>query len=206
MVKPVITRTADPPPACDAEVFAVRKATMKDLPEILRLINGYAAQGIMLPRTEFEMAENLRDFSVIECGGEIAGCGALHFYTPAAGEVRSLAVGPQRQRRGAGKSLVEALEAEGEALGLQAVFAFTYVPDFFRKLGYEEIERSELPLKAWKDCLRCPKFQCCDEYAVIKRLDSGETRVFHTPIRGADTAAHDPANPATILPVLGKSR
>jgi amino-acid N-acetyltransferase len=22
----------------------------------------------------------------------------------------------------------------------------------------------------WKDCLRCPKFQCCDEIAVVKAL------------------------------------
>ena len=40
----------------------------------------------------------------------------------------------------------------------------------FRKLGYEEVDRGELPLKAWKDCLRCPKFQACDEIAMLKRI------------------------------------
>jgi amino-acid N-acetyltransferase len=28
-----------------------------------------------------------------------------------------------------------------------------------------------LPLKAWKDCLRCPKFQSCDEIAVLRVLN-----------------------------------
>jgi len=40
---------------------------MADIPQLLRLINGYASEGIMLPRTEFEISENLRDFSVIHC-------------------------------------------------------------------------------------------------------------------------------------------
>ena len=53
---------------------------------------------------------------------------------------------------------------------IDAVFAFTYVPDFFGKMGFAEVERGELPLKAWKDCLRCPKFQCCDEVAMYFAL------------------------------------
>jgi hypothetical protein len=44
------------------------------------------------------------------------------------------------------------------------------VSGFFEKLGFEIVERGELPLKAWKDCLRCPKFSACDETAVVKYL------------------------------------
>jgi amino-acid N-acetyltransferase len=65
---------------------------------------------------------------------------------------------------------VETLETEAHAHDLQALFAFTYVSGFFKKLGFEEVDRGELPLKAWKDCLRCPKFQACDEIAMLKRL------------------------------------
>jgi amino-acid N-acetyltransferase len=149
---------------------AVRKAGMRDIPSILNVINGYAAKGVMLPRTEFEMSENIRDFSVAHTGPELAGCGALHFYTPTVAEVRSLAVDPKAKGLGVGRALVEALEAEAREDALEAVFAFTYVPEFFAKLGFYEVERGELPLKAWKDCLRCPKFQNCDEIAVLKRL------------------------------------
>jgi amino-acid N-acetyltransferase len=76
--------------------------------------------------------------------------------------------------RGVGKLLVEALDAEACEFGLESVFAFTYVPGFFHKLGYIEVDRGELPLKAWKDCLRCPKFQCCDETAMVKKLQTGQ--------------------------------
>src|SRR2546429_1875958 len=150
--------------------LTVRKAVMHDIPAILDLINGYAARGIMLPRTEFEMSENIRDFSVIYSGANLIGCGALHFYSPVVGEVRSLAVDPNWKTHGAGRLVVEALIDEARQFSLDAVFAFTYVPGFFRKLDFQEVERGELPLKVWKDCVRCPKFQCCDEIAVVKAL------------------------------------
>jgi amino-acid N-acetyltransferase len=149
---------------------SVRKAAMRDIPNILALINSYAAGGIMLPRTEFEMSENIRDFSVAYDGEILAGCGALHFYTPTTAEVRSLAVLPEMKQHGIGRVIVDALEAEARENELDAIFAFTYVPQFFQKLGFGEVERGELPLKVWKDCLRCPKFQNCDEIAVLKRL------------------------------------
>jgi amino-acid N-acetyltransferase len=152
---------------------AVRKASIRDIPNVLALINAYAANGIMLPRTEFEMSENIRDFSVAYDQGVLIGCGALHFYTPTTAEVRSLAVQPHAKRQGTGRAIVEALEQEARENDLEAIFAFTYVPGFFARLGFEEIERGELPLKAWKDCLRCPKFQNCDEIAVLKRLRPG---------------------------------
>jgi len=156
----------------DFPELTVRKAAMRDIHPLLKLINGYASEGIMLPRTEFEMSENIRDFSVAYAGQKLVGCGALHYYTPTSGEVRSLAVEPSIKSRGIGRRVVEALEKEALENDLHAIFAFTYVPDFFRRLGFQEVERGELPLKVWKDCLRCPKFQCCDEIAVVKALRS----------------------------------
>ena len=155
--------------------LVTRKAVMHDIPPILDLINGYAAQGIMLPRTEFELSEAIRDFTVVTLGGELLGCGALHFYTPTLGEIRSLAVHQRAKTRGVGRELVDALVEEAQEYELDAVFAFTYVVDFFRKVGFHEVERGALPLKAWKDCVRCPKFQACDEIAVLRflRLEHG---------------------------------
>ena len=148
----------------------VRKASMRDIQGLLSLINSYAANGIMLPRTEFELAENIRDFSCAYDGDLLVGCGALHFYSPFSAEVRSLAVLPAAKRNGIGRAIVTSLEAEARESGLENIFAFTYVPEFFHRLGFGEVERGELPLKVWKDCLRCPKFQKCDEIAVLKRL------------------------------------
>ena len=155
--------------------LVTRKAVMHDIPPILDLINAYAAQGIMLPRTEFELSEAIRDFTVVTLGGELLGCGALHFYTPTLGEIRSLAVHERAKTQGVGRKLVEALVEEAQEYELDAVFAFTYVVDFFRKVGFHEVERGALPLKAWKDCVRCPKFLACDEIAVLRflRLEHG---------------------------------
>ena len=150
--------------------LTIRKAVMPDIHDLLELINGYAGKGVMLPRTEFEMSENIRDFTVAFSDSQLVGCGALHFYTPTTAEVRSLAVAEPYKQTGAGRAIVKALEREA---GLEAIFAFTYVQEFFRKLGFIEVERGELPLKAWRDCLRCPKFQCCDEIAMLKVLREG---------------------------------
>ncbi len=148
----------------------VRKASMQDIPALLELINGYAGKGIMLARTEFELSENMRDFMVAYAGHQLVGCGALHFYSPTVGEVRSLAVAESHKTHGIGRMIVDSLVYEAKLYGLDDVFAFTYVPGFFAKVGFNEVERGELPLKAWKDCLRCPKFERCDEIAVMRTL------------------------------------
>jgi amino-acid N-acetyltransferase len=159
----VDARASSPP-------LTVRKAAMRDIRPILELINGYAAKGTMLSRTEFELSEAIRDFIVVTAGKELLGCGALHFYSPTVAEIRSLAVNERAKTQGVGRKLVEALAAEADQYELDAVFAFTYVPEFFKKVGFDQVERGALPLKAWKDCVRCPKFQACDEIAVLRVL------------------------------------
>ena len=153
-----------------ASLLTVRKAVMHDIAPILHLINSYAARGIMLARTEFEMSEAIRDFTVVTLDGQLLGCGALHFYSPTTAEIRSLAVHEDAKTKGVGRKLVEALVLEAEQYELNAVFAFTYVVDFFNRVGFHVVERGTLPLKAWKDCVRCPKFSCCDETAVVYLL------------------------------------
>jgi amino-acid N-acetyltransferase len=153
--------------------LTVRKAVMHDIPAILALINGYASKGVMLPRTEFELSESIRDFTVVTLREELLGCGALHFYSPTVGEIRSLAVHEHAKTRGVGRRLVAALVQEAQEYELDAAFAFTYVVEFFQKVGFQAVERGVLPLKAWKDCVRCPKFQACDEVAVLRVLRPG---------------------------------
>src|SRR5215471_12785474 len=117
-------------------MLEIREALLTDIPALLDIINSYASDGIMLPRTEFEMAENIRDFLVAFDDGRLVGTGALHFYTPTSGEIRSLAVDPRQKTKGIGRMLVEALEKQARANDLQSIFAFTYVDKFFQKLGF----------------------------------------------------------------------
>ncbi len=186
-------------PSQPAPPLEVRKAAMRDIPPLLALINGYAAKGIMLPRTELEISENIRDFSVILSGGELVACGALHFYTPSTGEIRSVAVAEQWKTHGAGRRIVESLVEEAQQYCLRLVFAFTYVPEFFAKLAFSEVERGALPLKAWKDCLRCPKFQCCDEVPMVRILADSEEGDYHTSLRG-QSGTYSASNSIILLP------
>lgn len=187
-----------------------RKARPADVDAMLALINDYAARGVMLPRTEFELCENLRDFTVAYEGDRLVGCGALHFYTPQTAELRSLAVVEHRKSAGVGRRLVEGILAEATDFGLDVVFAFTYVVKFFEKCGFVVVDRGSLPLKAWKDCLRCPKFSSCDETAVVfllspdamahTHLDASRNLVEIQPLSSSWNAPAAPGDEAIILP------
>lgn len=183
-------------------MLELRKANLGDISAITALVNAYAAQGVMLPRTEFELAEGIRDFTVAYRENQLVGCGALRIYTPQSAEVRSLAVSPDEKGSGIGRLVVEALVEEAKQLGLESLFAFTYVPGFFSKLGFAEVDRGELPLKAWKDCLRCPKFKACDEIAVIRPLRSTTLSKVPTRIGGDSFLPILPRTPHIEVPFV----
>ena len=148
----------------------IRKAKIFDLKQIQKLINEYARKEQMIPRSLGELYENIRDFIVCEYNGDIRGVCALHIMWEDLAEVRSLAVDKEYQKIGIGRNLVRQCLKEAKILGLQKVFALTYHPEFFRKLGFIDVDKSSLPQKIWGDCLRCPRFPECDEYAVIMEL------------------------------------
>ena len=181
----------------------IRKAAMPDIRSIAALINSYAVEAIMLSRTEFELAESIRDFTVASAGGVVAGCGALQIYTPDSAEIRSLAVRPDLERSGLGRRIVERLEVEAREFEIASLFAFTYVPEFFSGMGFEEVDRDHIPLKAWKDCLRCPKFKACDEIAVVKSLGKSVGTSAAPPIEGDSAYTSRPrATLLSVLPIL----
>lgn len=160
----------------------IRKAVLFDAPDILQLVNRLAADRLMLPRSPASVVENIRDFVVAEVGGSFAGCGALAVIWSDIGEVRSIAVAPDHQGTGLGIRMARALLTEAEELGLARVMAFTYVPEFFGKLGFRVVEHASLPHKVFNDCLNCPKFHECDEVAVLLELQ--ETGAPAPPSRG----------------------
>lgn len=147
-----------------------RKAKVSDLKHIHKLINDYARKEIMLPRSLNELYETLRDFVIYEEKGYICGVCALHIMWEDLAEIRSLAVAKNYQKMGIGKNLVKYCLKEAKSLGIKAVFALTYQPEFFRKIGFVDIDKAQLPQKIWGDCLRCPRFPECAEHAVIKYI------------------------------------
>lgn len=141
---------------------------MSDVKGIHQLIADYAKKGDMLPRSLADIYENLRDYFVfLEDDGELVGSAAIHIMWEDLAEVRSLAVREGRMRRGVGTQLVESCISEAIVLGIGRVFALTYKPEFFEKLGFHVVDKAELPQKIWTDCLKCSKFPDCDEVALV---------------------------------------
>lgn len=148
----------------------IRKAHMRDVKVIQALVNRYATEGLMLPLSLVDLYDRLRDFSVCEAGGEVVGTVALHFCWEGLAEVRSLAVADEHQGRGVARSLVAQALAEAREYDCHRVFTLTYVDGFFRKLGFQSIDKGELPHKVWADCIKCPKFPDCDEVPLVFEL------------------------------------
>lgn len=146
----------------------IRKARMSDVKGVHQLIAEYARKGDMLPRSLADIYENLRDYFVFDDDdGELVGSAAIHIMWEDLAEVRSLAVREGKMRRGIGTQLVESCISEAIVLGIDRVFALTYKPDFFEKLGFHIVDKAELPQKIWTDCLKCAKFPDCDEVALV---------------------------------------
>ena len=144
-------------------MFRYRHATFAEVESIFALINGFAAEGLMLPKTYSTLYETLPEFVV-----KIVGCGALHCTWAELAEIRSLAVHRDFHRRGIGGEIVKILLDDGKKLGVTKFFTLTYNAKFFGSVGFEVVPRESLPQKIWRDCLDCPKFPACDEIAMTR--------------------------------------
>jgi len=151
--------------------ITIRKAIIGDVGRIQALVNHYASKETMLGLSLSEIYDQIRDFTVAEGPRRsLIGVCALHVIWDDLAEIRSLAVDPKIRRRGIGRSLVEHCLEEARSLQIPKVFALTYQAEFFRRIGFERVDKAELPHKVWRDCLKCTKFPHCDETAVLKKL------------------------------------
>lgn len=141
----------------------LRKATLADAKGIQEIINACAAEDLMLPRALSHICENIRDFTVSVHGGEVVGCAALHACWDNLAELRSVAVAAPHRSAGKGDALVRAALAEAVDLAAERIFVLTYIPDFFKRYGFRDVEKTELPHKIWKDCIECVHFGDCHE-------------------------------------------
>ena len=153
---------------------SIRSARMSDVTEIVKLINTFAKDGLLLPRSLQSIYENLLAFRVVEEEGCVVGTAGLHILEDDMAEIRSLAIAQAAQGKGYGKWLVESLFAEAEALEVPQVLALTYQEDFFSRCGFHVVEKMSLQRKIWKDCAYCTKFPACDEVAMMRPTRIGE--------------------------------
>ncbi len=157
----------------------IRRATVADVPALGQIINDCAEYGLMLHRSYSDLYEAVRDYYVavepIEKDGvttaTIVGVCGLKVVWSNLAEIYALAVAPAARGRGLGRQLVEACVEDARALGIRQMMSLTYEKEFFLRLGFVVLDRQQLPLKVWSECLRCPKNQACDEIAMIRTLD-----------------------------------
>lgn len=145
----------------------IRKATIEDVDKIYKLISEFASKNVMLPRSLSELYENIRDFFVFTQNDKIVGCAALHIFWKDLAELKSVAVLESGQRGGVGKKLVSACKKEAQKLGIAKIFVLTYVPEFFEKCGFWQVNKESLPHKIWSECVKCHKFPDCGEIPLI---------------------------------------
>lgn len=159
--------------------ITIRFATEDDIQPICDLVNGFAAQNLMLPRHEHQVRAALADF-LVACEapgsqaalpGRLVGCGSLIALTPELAEIRSLAVAADAHGQGVGGQIVGALLDLAAERGLDQVCALTLRPNFFQRQGFHVIDRWGLTPKIWNECVFCPKFHRCDEIAVVLNLN-----------------------------------
>ncbi len=148
----------------------IRHASQHDVEGILTLVNGYAAENLMLPRTPAQVEAALPMSLVAVYDSKIVGCGSLVALTPRLVELRSLAVANGYRGTGLGRVLVEALIDWARKLGYEEICALTMNEGFFNRMGFPTVDRWTISPKIWQECVFCPKFDACDETAVLLNL------------------------------------
>ncbi len=157
----------------------IRNARMGDIKKIYELLQYYADKDLLLGRSLSSLYDQLRDFNVYVEKAEddpdqekLVGVCALHICWDNLAEIRSLAIVDGFQGKGVGRQLIDKALLEADSYGITKIFTLTYQPDFFKKLGFKDIDKSELPHKVWSDCIQCSKFPDCNEEALVWKKDA----------------------------------
>jgi len=144
------------------------KATLLDIPAMQDLVREYVKDGIILDRSDDEVATNIRSYTLAKRKGELIGYLALHIHSLKLAEIRSLIVSSKFRNRGVGLELVKRALSESKTLGVKEVLVLTYLPEFFKRAGFIEIPKETIPEhKIWADCIKCIHFPICNEVSLI---------------------------------------
>lgn len=147
------------------------KAKLSNIHEMRELILPEIENGIILDRSEDEIATNIRSYILAYYEEKLVGFTALHVHTAELAEVRSLIVKDGLRGRKIGENLVKKAIEEARSIGLKRVLSLTYKQAFFERLGFVEIPKESLPeQKIWADCIKCKHFPICNEVSLIISL------------------------------------
>jgi amino-acid N-acetyltransferase len=156
--------------------IAIRPATVADAPALHALIAAHLEEGRLLPRALDELAVHAPRFVVAvdtsASGDRIVGCAELAPLSQAVAEVRSLVVSRDARRHGLGVQMVEDLAARARRDGYSRLCAFAHDPAFFVRRGFSIVPHTWVPEKIAHDCIACPLFRDCGQYAVVLEVSN----------------------------------
>ncbi|MEM7536486.1 MAG: GNAT family N-acetyltransferase [Chloroflexota bacterium] len=153
--------------------IAIRSAKTEDVDQMVALIDYYVEKEIMLPRRAESIRESLDDWLVATLTDEtdtVIGFGSLVELTQDLVEIRSIATIDGYEGAGIGSQIVLALVELAHIRNYAQVCALTLRETFFTRLGFELVDRWSISPKVWQACIFCPKFNRCDEVAVLMNL------------------------------------
>lgn len=151
----------------------LRSARLGDVESMAAMINRFAAQGLMLPKSTTELSRSFREYLVLTGPDGVAACAGLRVYSPDLAEIVGLAVDEGWQGRGLGSRLVAQLVEEAKRLSIKRLFAMALKDGFFHPHGFRTVPREWLPEKIAADCRGCSRRSGCNEIAVLLDLDPG---------------------------------
>ncbi|MGH8828011.1 MAG: amino-acid N-acetyltransferase [Jiangellaceae bacterium] len=136
--------------------FAIRRARTADVPAIRSLVEGYAAQRILLSKETVTLYEDVQEFWIAEARPDstVIGCGALHVMWEDLAEVRTLATHPNWRGHGIGHALLSRLLDAARELGVARVFCLTFEVDFFSRHGFEQVDGTPVEPEVFAQLLR----------------------------------------------------
>ena len=152
--------------------LTLRRATAAQAPKLHALIAANRDEGRLLPRDLDELRVHAERFVVAMRSRKIVGCAELAPLSSHVAEVRSLAVDPASRGCGVGAKMVEELRQRARREGYEKLCAFTHKPGYFIPMGFSIVPHNWLLEKIYTDCLNCPLFRRCGQYAMEVPLDS----------------------------------
>ena len=131
----------------------IAKPTLTQVGAIKALLDFFALQNAVLPRSVLDICEKIQMFWVAVRDDVVVGCVGLQFYPDYFAEIQSLAVDSSCQGQGIGSSLVNKCIIDAKKYGAKRLFALTNIPRYFEQFEFKKIEKSSLPQKIWKETI-----------------------------------------------------
>jgi amino-acid N-acetyltransferase len=152
--------------------FTLRTADVADAKKLHALIQANLEEGHLLPRTLNELTVHAGRFVVALKARRIVGCAELAPLSSHVAEVRSLAVDASARGGRVGVMIVDELRRRARRAGFEKLCAFTHAPGYFIHMGFSIVPHLWLSEKVFTDCVKCPQFRQCGQYAMVVPLDS----------------------------------